>query len=244
VTAGALIDCPLNLRDLGGKPTRHARRVRAGLVYRAASLHHVNGRSSIPGIDRLVTVIDLRSPIEIERAGACRRVRPTRVMTAPMLTELWGTGDYDPTTELAPFLAERYLDMLQVGRLAIASSLEILADPASLPAVFFCAAGKDRTGVLAAVLLSLLDVADEEIAADYAMSVQPVRALSEWMRATSAVGPSGLLARDSRLLAAPEEAMLLFLRRMRAIYGSPQTYASSIGVPARTLSSLRRQLTG
>ena len=50
------------------------------------------------------------------------------------------------------------------------SVVETLADPANLPAVFFCNAGKDRTGVVAAMVLGLLGVDDETVAADYALT--------------------------------------------------------------------------
>ena len=63
-------------------------------------------------------------------------------------------------------LSERYLWYLEVGRQALVDVLGLLSDPARLPLVFHCAAGKDRTGVLAASVLDILGVEDEVIVAD------------------------------------------------------------------------------
>ena len=48
----------------------------------------------------------------------------------------------------------------------------ILAQPGALPAVFHCAAGKDRTGILAGLLLSSLGVSDDDVVADYALTAE------------------------------------------------------------------------
>ena len=67
-------------------------------------------------------------------------------------------------------LAERYLWYLDVGRQSLVEALELVSEPARLPLVFHCAAGKDRTGVLAALVLDILGVDAEVIVADYVIT--------------------------------------------------------------------------
>ncbi len=62
---------------------------------------------------------------------------------------------------------EHYLDYLRLAGDSVARALHLLAQPAAGPALFHCAAGKDRTGMLAALLLSLVGVHPEAIIADY-----------------------------------------------------------------------------
>ena len=61
----------------------------------------------------------------------------------------------------------------------IRSALEVLAGPDALPAVFHCTAGKDRTGLLSAILLTLLGVPEDTVVADYALSQEAMGRLKE-----------------------------------------------------------------
>jgi protein tyrosine/serine phosphatase len=227
-----------NVRDLGGHATDSGGAVRRGLVFRAASLHRFGGT----GLPALRTVIDLRSPGEIASTGTCAPIGDASVIHAPMLRELWGPQDYDRRVPVEDFLAERYVEMVEVGRDAIGTSLAALAERDALPAVFFCAAGKDRTGVLAAVLMSVLGVADDAIASDYGLSEGPVRELFEWRRANPAPW-SEWTHGDNPLIGAPEKAMFSFLEQLREGYGSPGAYARSAGVPDSKIAELRTVLT-
>jgi protein-tyrosine phosphatase len=208
----------INLRDLGGLPARDGRRLRSGLVYRAASLHHAEADGWPDDIPLPAIVIDLRTPDEIERTGACPPIGTARRHTLPLLTGLWGPNDYDPDEGLAGIFAERYLRMAADAAPSIAAALELLAGDDGLPAVFFCTAGKDRAGVLTAILL----------AADYARSAEPVIELSEWTR--------------SPLLSAPEEAMRRFLTGLCEAYGDAAAYAASIGVARGVIEELKTRL--
>src|SRR4029077_17029923 len=68
------------------------------------------------------------------------------------------------------FVAARYREMLARGTDSVAEGFAGLPDPSAYPAVLHCAAGKDRTGIVSALVLGLLGVADEDIVADYALS--------------------------------------------------------------------------
>ena len=98
-----------------------------------------------------------------------------------MLTELWEATAFGNGDDLASAMADRYVEMTEIGGSALARSISLLAGDAPLPAVFHCAAGKDRTGVLGALVLRLLGVADADIGDDYALSEPAMDALKAWV---------------------------------------------------------------
>src|SRR5579859_6412456 len=141
-----------NFRDLGGYATRDGRMVRWRTLFRADGLNRLTEEEAeqLRGLG-IVTVIDLRTVEELARGRA-----PERLAGAfhhlPMFDVVpdWSA---EPDVASPTFLADRYVEMLESGRDAVARALQVLADPSSLPAVFHCAAGKDRTGIVAAVVL-------------------------------------------------------------------------------------------
>jgi protein tyrosine/serine phosphatase len=99
-------------------------------------------------------------------------------------------------------------------------------------------AGKDRTGVLCAVTLSLLGVSDADIAADYALTTEAMAPLTAHLRAKN---PDIVDGKD-HMFDSPAEAMALFLADLRLAVGSTERYARSIGVTADQLAALRGHL--
>src|ERR1019366_1531021 len=99
-------------------------------------------------------------------------------------------GEGDAVVAPAPpgdDLAERYLWYLDVGCQALVDALTLLGDPASFPLVFHCAAGKDRTGVLAALVLEILGVEREIIVADYVITAERMELIMGRYRADPAL---------------------------------------------------------
>ena len=120
--------------------------------------------------------------------------------------------------------------MLEKGADAVAEALLILADPASYPAVFHCTAGKDRTGLLAAVVLGLLGVPDDDIITDYALSQEAMGRMLTWLRAERPDVREQIDNSAAAIVAAEPDTMSLFIQRLRQRYGSFATYAESLGV--------------
>jgi protein-tyrosine phosphatase len=209
-----------NFRDLGGYVAGD-RVVRWGLLYRADGVHRIEGadlaRVSALGIH---TVLDLRTRGELDNHG---RV-PTEGLDA------------------VDVLAGRYFDMLTLGSTSIVTALETLASPDRLPLVFHCSAGKDRTGVLAAILLSVLGVSDDDIASDYALSRAAMRELAEWVRAERPESSETMAAPPPAFLDAPRLAMRRFLALARVEYGSLSNYVATSGVGSDAIASLRTTL--
>ena len=130
----------------------------------------------------LATVIDLRTVDEAEQRGQYReRVGAAVFHHLPMLDVLPEARDLEEWTDPA-YVGRHYGQMRDDAPGTIAQAFGILAQPESLPAMFHCSAGKDRTGVLAALLLAALGVPDETIVADYALSRDAMDRMLMWLQ--------------------------------------------------------------
>jgi protein-tyrosine phosphatase len=213
-----------NLRDLGGTPTADGRIVAPGRLYRGASMHRLEA-------DHLEAVaplgiraaIDLRSSEEVGRGTFSGGAAPIRHL--PIFET--GPSFREPIDDIARTLADAYLWMLSEGGASIRTALEVLGEPRDLPAVVYCAAGKDRTGVVVAIVLRLLGVEREVVAADYARSDEPAAALRAW-HLDNGTSPDQLAA--AGIFRAPSAAMGLFLDSVDAEFGSLDGYLEGIEV--------------
>jgi protein-tyrosine phosphatase len=235
------LEAGFNFRDLGGHETADGHRVRSGVLFRADTLHRLTAADLdvLRGLG-LRTVIDLRTRAELERFG---RAGLTDDEVAhhhlPMIDEV--RSPEARAQEDAPTPTERgelYLRMLERGGPAVAASLRVLAAPAALPAVFHCTAGKDRTGVLAALVLGQLGVPDDAIAEDYALTEESVDATRAWLEANDPKRATARATYPSWIWEAPAETMLAFLARVREDHGSITDLLLGLGVAPATLDDL------
>jgi protein tyrosine/serine phosphatase len=160
-----------NFRDLGGYPTVDGRTTRWNVLFRSDTLHELT-TDDLEALRRLglAGVIDLRTATEVERSGRGRLAgEPIRYLHASVIGSEGGETVAAPSPEEDGSHA-RYLWYLSTGRRALLAALEMMADPSSYPLVFHCAAGKDRAGVLAALVLDLLGVEPEVIVEDYVLT--------------------------------------------------------------------------
>ncbi|MGW0997792.1 tyrosine-protein phosphatase [Streptomyces sp. NPDC002523] len=236
-----------NFRDLGGYRTSWGTSVAWGRLYRADALHRLSpgGRAVFDGLG-LARVLDLRTAQEVARspwtppdawAGERRHL--------PLFTRVpdW-TGTAPEVLEGPRFAADHYWDVLAEGGPALRTAIETMAAPGGLPAVFHCAAGKDRTGILAALVLRLLGVPAEVVADDYALSEQ---ATARWEASVAGGGdddtkPTWAYVPPS-LMRADRATMLAFLERVDAEYGSVERLVSGMGIGVACVDALRRGLT-
>ena len=246
VSRHVLLDQLRNVRDLGGHQGRAGQLVRWNRVYRADNLARASRADLAVLADLGVrTVIDLRTERELVLEppptfpGA-----PVEHHHLPVLRATWDEVGHEPGPEVDPvdFLEARYLEMLVEGAPAIADALRIIAVPAAHPIVFHCALGKDRTGVLAAVLLSLLGVHDETIAADYALSALAVTSFDEWLRIHDPAGRDAMWRQPDAYLTAPADAMLQLLAQVRSGGRSMIGFVRGIGVSFEVIEALHTQL--
>ncbi|XP_072163782.1 uncharacterized protein [Diadema setosum] len=122
-------------------------------------------------------------------------------------------------------LLANYIDMLELSGPQICLALRILSDPGNLPALVSCAHGKDRTGILVAMVLSLMGKSEEYISSEYALSevgLNPIRSrvYKEIVERTSM---------DESFTHAKRETMEGMLRYIQESYGSVPDYLESIG---------------
>jgi protein tyrosine/serine phosphatase len=221
-----------NFRDVGGVRTADGRTVRTGLLFRSATLADLapDGVALLADLG-IRTVIDLRRATEVSEYGRVADAEGRRYVNLPPLHTPWVHHDGDEAAGAARFLADRYLELARDGGDAYAESLRLIAADGSAPVIVHCYAGKDRTGILIAFTLALIGVADADIAADYARS-------HDWSRG------SAPLDMPAHWIAAPAEAILLFLTELRVAYGSVDAYAASIGLVETDIAALRRVLLG
>ena len=230
-----------NFRDLGGATTADGRRVRTGRVYRSDALH----RMTAADVDALralglVTVIDLRAPDEVAHVGTgLVDGVGARYHNLPTRPAVLSADAPEGAVTSAP---ERYLGYLTEGPQCFVGVMTLLADPAATPAVFFCNAGKDRTGVVAAMVLGVLGVPDAAVAEDYARTqaaLDAIRAVSRRdypadVRAWRNLSPDMATARA--------ETMVAFLELLRARYGGWEGYLASVGGHAGLVDAVRDSL--
>ena len=143
--------------------------MRTGHVYRSDSLAHVEPSDVVHLVEErgITLVVDLRREHEVETAPlAALEAAGVRVvhhsLIDPAVPPLQTNDIVDGT------LADRYVSILDTSGAQFVSVLRLIADDANHPMVFQCAAGKDRTGLVAAMVLGLLGVDDETITTDYA----------------------------------------------------------------------------
>jgi protein-tyrosine phosphatase len=231
-----------NVRDLGGLPAGDGRAIRRGLLYRGDGVHRLAGsdleKARALGLE---TVVDLRTAGEIERGGQFPVAQhPVDWFHLPILERMWSEDDLVATMGAVDFLRERYLDMLVSGARSIARIVELVVD--GTPLLFHCAAGKDRTGVVAAVLLGLVGVPAGDIADDYHATAGAMAAFVDWLTVTYPQALDSMTSQPPEYLEAPYEAMETFLAEVDARYGSMEGYAASIGVPSTSIDALRATL--
>ena len=232
----------LNARDLGGYATQDGRETRWGTVVRSdcpAALTEA-GRAALAGYG-IRAIVDLRLPAEL--------AEDPNPFAAP--------GDHgiaytnvsfiDPAAappDAVSTLAEDYLQMLERYRQGVAEALAAVARAPEGAVLVHCAAGKDRTGLISALLLGLVGVPAETVAADYAMTAELLRPRDEaWLEG---LDPQERAEREAMLAryAPTAEVMLAVLEGLGERHGGVEPYLRSTGLSEDDLDRLRDRLLG
>ncbi|MFC4111188.1 tyrosine-protein phosphatase [Nonomuraea zeae] len=213
-----------NFRDVGGYATRDGRTVQWQRLYRADSLGWLAG-DDLPAFRalRVRSVIDLRHPYEVEKAGRVPESEGQFYQNLPIEGRRWEVAAFDEQAGVARYLADRYLEVTEDGVENLRTALETIARADNAPVVIHCAAGKDRTGVLIALTLSLAGVGEDDIVADYALTgLATDRFISDWRRRH----PDAPLWPGFGL--APAEAMRFFLTDLAERHASIERYVTDV----------------
>jgi protein-tyrosine phosphatase len=237
------LDAVHNFRDLGGYPTADGRTTRWRRLFRADGLHRLAGADlELVRNLGLCTVIDLRSDAELAERGTFPRVdHPVDFHHVPVIDSTWQHSERPESEEAADFLEWAYHDMLRQGPQRFAQAIEQLSRPDVLPAVFHCAAGKDRTGVLAMLLLGSLGVPHEYIVADYALTADGMARMRVWAQREAPEMWERMAEAPSMFFEALPEAMSRVIDSICA-NGTIRDYTLGLGVSPEALQRLADQL--
>ncbi len=226
----------LNARDLGGLATRDGVRTRAKSLLRTDDLW----RLTPEGVESLLSygvrsVIDLRWPRERETypsvfQSGVDSVRYSHISLLDRSEEAWRRRTPDVPKEKWNCV------VIDNARKAIADVLRSVADAPEGVVLFHCAAGKDRTGVIASLLLAAADVEPSEIAADYAVSTDYLR--DPYFTAY----PERDRAAIMEDLWCPPEQVYNMLARLDDTYGGATGYFGHIGLSTREIARIRDRL--
>ncbi|MGA8095326.1 MAG: tyrosine-protein phosphatase [Steroidobacteraceae bacterium] len=225
----------LNARDLGGHPTTDGAVTRHRSLLRADDLAQL----SPAGLQALTdfgveTVLDLRWPEEIAAAPnpVPRQLPGVRYLSVSLLAanpaDWIALGGRCAKEQWKCAVLERLQPQLKKALAAIAA-----AGPG--PLLFHCVAGKDRTGVIAALLLTLADVVPAAIAADYAASTVNLR--DAYLSRYPDVDAPAII----RSLLCPEQAVHNMLDYLD-LAGGIRAYLGGIGLGAAEITRLRARL--
>ena len=231
-----------NFRDIGGYPGADGATVRWGRYYRAGR----QDRMSESDLDRIralgiATQIDLRRPDEVRDQGR----GPLESLGAEYHNiAVIPEGGSDQLSRLvgdSGISGKRYLGYLDFGPESWRRMFELFAQASRHPIVLHCTAGKDRTGVSTAFLLSVLGVDRALIEADYILTNRDVARQADFIEATTGF-PQGM-DRDAMMTAAgvPETAMSDFLDGLNERWGGPLGYLSDIGISNATMDAVRQE---
>lgn len=256
-------DACVNVRDLGGLPTRDGARTRFGSVIRSDTVTGLtdHGWAALReyGVE---TILDLRSAEEaaadrplddgsdwlVEGEGPDRppSPRPVTTVRVPLLgtwtPDLEAHFDRVAAAEHDPVGSTRavYLLMLDLFSANVVEAIETIAAAPSGGVLIHCQAGKDRTGTVCALLLSLVDVDAEAIADDYALSGPNIAPLHDvWVD-----DAPDEIERDRRrrIGLSPRQAMLDVLGEVETRWGGAEGYLRAAGTSPGAIEAVRVRL--
>ena len=228
----------VNFRDLGGYRNSQGQNVRWRKLFRSDALQDMTPSDAIYATEELGIrlVVDLRNPDEAERDG--RGPLPglgVGYTHHPLLLE----RGFPPFTggDVVERLSSTYQWLIHNSGPRVADAVNAIGGAGGNAVVFHCSAGKDRTGLLAALILEVLGVDGETIIADYLLTNQAVEGI---LRRIRTMQPDASPTTQS--LAAQPLAFQGFQDTLHGEYGGAETYLRRHGVSEETIERLRRNL--
>jgi protein-tyrosine phosphatase len=235
-----------NVRDVGGLPLRQGDTTVSGQLLRSANLRHLTEAD----VQHLVDVFGLRLVIDLRTAREIERDGPTAVAAAGVetvaLSFLPEEGEALPETgdDTDPLL-RAYLGYLVDRPENVVEAVRLLGRPDAGPTLVHCAAGKDRTGVLVALVLDAVGVEREAVVTDYALSAEQVEAMFRRWTATAGVEmPDDLTPHLPRAEVIEEVLARLDAQHGDGPGGGAAGWLRANGLEDEALERLRARLTG
>ena len=229
-----------NFRDIGGYKSKEGRRVKKGLYFRTGRQDRMTQKDLIQLKDlKIKTQIDLRKSEEIlDQGKGPLESMGANYVNIPIIPE-GGSERLSKLVGDTGISGKRYLGYLEFGPQSWLEIFDILSKPNNLPVVLHCTAGKDRTGVSTAFLLSILNVSRDLIEEDYKLTNLDTQRQADFIENTVGL-PEGF-SRDDMIMAAgvPEDAMKVFLDGVESRWGSVLGYLKEIGITKDQMDAIR-----
>jgi protein-tyrosine phosphatase len=232
----------INCRDLGGYQAEGGRTVARRLLFRSGYIHPMtaNDLQRLKEELKLTSVIDLRGKKDKKQLNEISVLNSAGIkyFNTPFFSYQQEELNLDFTN-----MGETYLFRVRHKEYAkpIIAALEIIADPQNLPLLVHCGAGKDRSGLMAAFVLSVVGVADNDIIADYILSAPYMRDLVANM-----MNDPNTPEEEKNLPAytweATAESMALFLTGLKPEFGSARRYLEINGAEKSLFDRLEKAL--
>jgi len=240
----------LNFRDIGGIVTDRDKQIKDGIIFRSANLDRIS-RSDIKKLQLLNirTIIDLRASYEYKKQK--RTIDHINCLSLPL--------DFEQTTreKLKPYLFKKnseeiiseissslYLEILDAAQAIIKNVLEILLSAEHCPVLIHCQAGKDRTGIICALILLALGTDRQSIIGDYLKSNEALLPFFKKMLFTRKILTLGFFPSGTILYAITvrQRNIESVLDRVNDHYGGIEAFLGSSGFEAEKLMKLRERL--
>jgi protein-tyrosine phosphatase len=236
------IEGSYNIRDLGGFPTNDGHFTRRNILIRSGNLDTVTPTGQQQFINRGVkTIIDLRDEWETKDfPNVFAQSSTIMYLNLPLIGSKHVDDEkFHAAVKAYSSLQELYCKYLDLCQLQVGTIIAAIVESAHTT-VFHCYAGKDRTGIIAGLLLSAVGVTASSIAQDYAQTAQEITHLVTHWR-DYALQHEQDIEHFERDWAAEPETMLDTLDYLRTHYGGVTNYLSTCGITYSQLERLQRQ---
>jgi len=249
----AIIDLEgaMNCRDIGGYPTSQGRRIRTNAMFRSDRLSHLTQDD----LEELAsygirTVVDFRTQAEANRDVSRLWSTVTTHVPLPIGDEIAQQQEFtdrvrsgEITSVSVTDVADSYIEMLSNTGHQFINFLELAADVDSWPLLFHCTAGKDRTGIAAALILELCGVERELLLDDYELTnaLRSDRRIAQLRPSLEKAGADIEAIRPA--LSAPRQAMEQTLAYFDAEHGGVEQFLlTRLGMNENTVSAIQFNL--
>ena len=229
-----------NFRDIGGYLNQDGKKVKRGLYFRAGRQDRMTNKDLAQLSDlNISTQIDLRKQEEVLDQGR----GPLEDMGAKYINiSVIPEGGSEKLNKLVGdtgISGKRYLGYLEFGPTSWLRLFGILADEENLPVLLHCTAGKDRTGVSTAFLLSVLGVSRDIIEADYLLTNLDTERQADFIESTVGYPEGYNREKMISIAGVPKDAMKDFLDGVESKWGSVVEYLEKIGVTQEQMDQVR-----
>ncbi len=240
----------LNFRDIGGIKTFENKFVRRGLIFRSANPDRIS-RKDIEKIQflNIRTFIDLRSPGELRKKPV--PIDHTEKFTLPLDFQLATRERLRPVIyrkDAQPQIAEisnnLYLEILDASIPVVGRIMDLLADPEGTPVLIHCQAGKDRTGIVAAIILLSLGVDRDSIIEDFLQSNEALLPFFKRLFLVRKILSFGFFPYNNMIFAVTVRKRNIesILDRIEKYYGGIEAFLRKAGIDGPRLAEIKKRL--